>query len=85
MYRLKHMYPEAVLLIIYQSIINAHFAYGFLVWGSNINTNHPFHLLQTHREPICKDLRLLKMPDMFRFALWKFYFKLMNNKLAPYF
>ena len=25
------------------------------------------------------------MPDMFRFALWKFYFKLMNNKLPPYF
>ena len=25
------------------------------------------------------------MPDMFRFALWKFYFKLMNNKLTPYF
>ena len=25
------------------------------------------------------------MPDMFRFALWKFYFKLMNNKLLPYF
>ena len=23
------------------------------------------------------------MTDMFRFALWKFYFKLMNNKLPP--
>ena len=98
MYRLKHIYPEAVLLIIYQSIINAHFTYGLLVWGSKINTNHPLHLLQkralrivkntdyvAHSEPICKDLRLLKMPDMFRFALWKFYFKLMNNKLPPYF
>ena len=25
MYRIKHMYPEAVILIIYQSIINVHF------------------------------------------------------------
>ena len=25
------------------------------------------------------------MPNMFRFALWKFYFNLMNNKLPPYF
>ena len=71
MYRLKHIYPEAVLLIIYQSIINAHFTYGLLVWGSKINTNHPMHLLQkralrivkntdyvAHSEPICKDLRL---------------------------
>ena len=58
------------------------FTYGLLVWGSKINTNHPLHLLQkralrivkntdyvAHSEPICKDLRLLKMPDMFRYAL----------------
>ena len=82
MYRLKHIYPEVVLLIIYQSIINAHFTYGLLVWGSKTNTNHPLHLLQkralrivkntdyvAHSEPICKDIHLLKMPDMFRFAL----------------
>ena len=85
MYKLKHIYSEAVLLIIYQSIIIAHFTYGLLVWGSK-NTNHPLHLLQkgalrivkntdyvAHSEPICKDLRLLKMSDMFSFALWKFY------------
>ena len=95
MYRLKHIYPKAVLSIIYQSIIiNAHFTYGLLVWGSKIDTNHPLHLLQkralrivknteyvAYSEPICKDLHLQKMTDMFRFALWKFYFKLMNNKL----
>ena len=98
MYRLKHISREAVLLIVYQSIINAHFTYGLLVWGSKINTNNPLHLLQkralrivkntdyvAHSEPICKDLHLLKMPDMFRFALWKSNFKLMNNKLLPYF
>ena len=33
-----------------------------------------------HSAHICKDLRLLKMPDMFRLALWKFCYKLMNNK-----
>ena len=38
-----------------------------------------------HSEPISKDLRLLKTPDMFRFALLKFYFKFMNNKLPLYF
>ena len=71
--KLKYIYPEAVLLIIYQSIINAHFTYGLLVWGSKINTIYPLHLLQkralrivknidyvAHSEPICKDLRLLK-------------------------
>ena len=87
MYRLKHIYPEAVLLIIYQSIINAHFTYDLLVWGSKINTNHPLHLLQkralrivkntdyvAHSEPICKDLRLLKMSDMFLICIMEVLF-----------
>ena len=87
-------YPEAELLIIYQSIINAYFNYGIL----KINTYHPFHLLHkraprivkntdyvAYSEPICKDLSLHKMPDMFRITLWKFYINLMNNKLPPYF
>ena len=57
MYRLKHICPEAVLLIIYQSIINAHFTSGFLVWGSKINTNHTLHLLQK------RTLRIVKNTD----------------------
>ena len=98
MYRLKHVYPEAVLLILYQSITYAHFNYGILVWGSIINTDHPLHLLQkralrivvnqdyiAHSEPICKSLGLLRVPNMFKFALWKFYFRLMNNKLPTCF
>ena len=96
--RLKHVYPEAVLLILYQSIIYAHFNYGILVWGSKINTDHPLHLLQkralrivvnqdyiAHSEHICKSLGLLRVPDMFKFASWKFYFRLMNNKLPTCF
>ena len=34
-----------------------------------------------HTEPICKKLRILKISEMFSVALWKFYCKLMNNKL----
>ena len=30
-------------------------------------------------------LGLLKVQDMFKFALWKFYFRLMNNKLPTCF
>ena len=60
--------------------------------------NHPLHLLQkkavriidnsyyiAHTEPICKVHRLLKLPDMFSIVLWKFYHKLMNNKLPECF
>ena len=36
-------------------------------------------------EPICKNLRLLKLTDMFSIAVWKFYYKLMSNQLPTYF
>ena len=37
-----------------------------------------------HTEPIHKNLRLLKLTDMFPIAVWKFYFKFMNNQLPEY-
>ena len=56
--------------------------------------NHPLHLLQkkavrvidnshyiADTEPICKK----KVPVMFSIALWKFYDKLINNKLPECF
>ena len=38
-----------------------------------------------HTGPICKRLHMLKVSDMFRLAIWKIYYKLMNNKLPSYF
>ena len=38
-----------------------------------------------HSEPICKELRLLKVTDMYQLTIWKLYFKLMNNLLPSYF
>ena len=37
MYRLKQIYPHAVVLLtLYQAIIYPHFNYGLLLWGSKI-------------------------------------------------
>ena len=79
-------------------MILPHFSYCSLVWGSKVNNGHPLHLLQkkalriitnndfiAHSEPICKQLGLIKVPDMYRLAVWKFYYKLMNNTLPTYF
>ena len=81
-------------------MILPHFHYCLLLWGSSIKENHPLHLLQkkavriidnshyiAHTEPICKVglHRLLKLPDMFSIAPWKFYHKLMNNILQACF
>ena len=38
-----------------------------------------------HTEPICKVHRILKVSDLFSIALWKFYNKLINNKLSKCF
>ena len=92
------IYPQSVLLTLYNSLILPHFHYCLLLWGSSIKENHPIHLLQrkavriidnnhyiAHTEPICKVHRLLKLPDMFLIALWKFYYKLIYNKLPACF
>ena len=86
MCRLKQVYPHAVLLTLYQTIIYPYFIYGFLVWGSKIENGHPLHLLQkkalrivanqyyiAHSEPICKALNLVKVLDMYTCAAWNFY------------
>ena len=82
LYRLKDIYPQSVLLTLYNTLILPHFHYCLLLWGSSIKENHPLHLLQkkavriinnshyiAHTEPICKVHRLLKLPDMFSIAL----------------
>ena len=98
MYRLRPTLPEDILLTIYNSLIMPHFNYCHLVWGCNIHEGHKLHLLQkkalriitnshfiVHSEPLCKRLRVVKVIDMFEIILWKFYYKLMNNMLPPYF
>ena len=98
LYRLRNVYPESVLVTIYNTLVLPHFHYCLLLWGSVVKENHSLHLLQkkalriitksdylAHTEPICKKLRILKISDMFSVALWKFYYKLMNNKLPEYF
>ena len=75
-----------------------HLKYCILAWGLNVTEGHKIHLFQkkalrfianddylAHTEPICKKLQLVKMTDMYRIAIWKFYFKLMNNMLPSYF
>ena len=81
MYRLKHIYPQAVLLTLYSALIVPHLTYCLLAWGSIIVPNHQ-HLLQkkalrifasqdyiSHTEPICKEYRILKIFDMYKLAI----------------
>ena len=92
------MYPLAVLLTLYNTLVLPYFNYCILSWGSKIKENHQLYLLQkkavriithsnyiAHTEPLCKQYGIIKLTDMFSLAIWKFYYKLMNNQLPTYF
>ena len=98
LYRLRDIYPRAVLQNLYNALILPQFNYCILCWGSVISENHSLHILQkkalrlitnssyiSHTEPLCKELRVLKVFDMFYVAVWKFYYKLMHIDLPLYF
>ena len=38
-----------------------------------------------HTEPICREEQLLKVNEIYKLAIYKFYFKLINNELPHYF
>ena len=98
LYRLRDIYPRVVLQNLYNALIIPQFNNCILCWGSVITENHSLHILQkkalrlitnssyiSHTEPLCKELRALKVFDMFYVAVWKFYYKLMHNDLPSYF
>ena len=83
---------------LYNALIIPQFKFCILCWGSVINKNHSLHILQkralrlitnssyiAHTEPLCKELRMVKVFDMFYVAVWKFYYKLMHKDLPSYF
>ena len=97
-YRLKDVYPLLVLHTLYNTLILPYFNYRILAWGATINNDNRLHLLQkkalrlisnsnyiAHTEPVYKNLRLLKLTDMFPIVVRKFYYKLMNDQLPEYF
>ena len=57
LYRLKDVYPQYVLLTLYNTLILPHFHYCLLLWGSPIKVNHPLHLLQKKAVRIIDNIR----------------------------
>ena len=82
LYRLRNVYPESVLVTIYNTLVLPHFHYCLLLGGGGggvVKEKHSLHLLQkkalriitnsdylAHTEHICKKLRILKISDVFR-------------------
>ena len=94
---LKLIYPQRILSTLYNSLIISHMLYGILLWGKSDNV-HRIEKLQKkamriisysrpleHTEPLFKAFNLLKFNDIYTLKLLKFFYKLSNNSLPPYF
>ena len=93
--KLKHILPLEILKTIYTTLIASQLNYGILLWGSN--TSRLFKLQKkclrriklekynAHTEPIFKELKLLKIDDLYSLQILKFYYKLVNKVLPTYF
>ena len=94
-YRLKHVYPQQALLLIYNSIFISHINYGLLLWGTQLK--EVFNLQKkavriitcsdyiAHSEPLFKLLGLLKVQDLYQLKVLKFYYNLSYKLLPSYF
>jgi hypothetical protein len=93
--RFKYLLPQHTLQMIYTTLIVPHFNYCLLIWGCNmqkiiklqkkairiISLNH----FAAHTEPIFKRLNLLKLQDIYKLRIYKFYYRLEHSKCPQYF
>jgi len=93
--KLKCFLPQNILKMVYNSFLLPHINYGLLLWGQN---NGRIFKLQkwamraitcskynAHTEPIFAKLKLLKIEDIHKVALLKFFHRYTNNSLPKYF
>jgi len=92
--RLKRFLPLNILRTLYTSLILPHLNFGVLAWGFQplrlftlqkkavrLITNSKYN---SHTSGIFKSLNLLKLDDIFKVQLLKFYFKLKKGSLPAY-
>ena len=94
--RFKNMFPNYVLVNIYNALIGPYLNYAVLAWGF-ANTSRILKLqkkgirfickapYRAHALPLFKSLKLLTIDDLFLSAILKFYFKLVNDLQPSYF
>ena len=95
MNRLKRYLPSHILKTIYNSLIQSNLNYSLLAWGFNcgrlkqlqkkairIIANAKYN---SHTEPIMKKLEILKLEDLFKLNMLKWYFRFENKQLPNYF
>ena len=95
LYRLKNTFPLEVLKTLYKSLVLSYINYGLLLWGVEVKNleiiqKRAIRLITgsnyiAHTEPLFIQLGLLKVQDIFKLRLLKFYYKLCYGTLPHYF
>ena len=94
LYRLKNIFPKYIQTL-YNSLIVSYINYGLLLWGVETHRveslqNKAIRLItnsnySAHTTPLFIELGLLKVQDMFKLKLLKFYYKLSYDLVPSYF
>ena len=83
--KLKHFVPLYILKTLYYSLVQSYMLSGILAWGHN--TTKVFKLQKkamriitnsnyiSHTDPIFKDLKILKIEDLYKINILKLYFQ----------
>ena len=86
LYRLRNTFPLDVLKTLYKSLVLSYINYGLLLWGIEVKKlesiqKRAIRLITgsnyvAHTEPLFIQLCVLKVQDIFKLRLLKFYYKL---------
>ena len=92
--KLKHIFPQHILLTIYNSLIQPHLIYGLYLWGLNCKRLKilqkkavrilAFRPYISHSTSIFKTLKILKLEDLYTMQLYKFYYKKLKTLIIYY-
>ena len=93
--RLKNIYPQQALLSIYNALFVSLMTYSLLLWGNQVEQVSKLQKLSirliigseylVHSEPLFKELELLKIDNLHKLKILKFYYNVSHGLLPSYF
>ena len=84
--KLKYILPRYIMKTLYTSLILPHLTYSVILWGNNCRYISQLHVQKKsirivanvkyndHTEPILKSFNLLKLNEIFKINVLKFYY-----------